>query len=233
MTDTSGFRRGRFITFEGGEGAGKSTQLARLADRLMESGYGILTTREPGGSPGAEAIRHVLLSGAAKPLGTAAEAILFGAARADHVASAIEPALASGKWVLCDRFIDSTRVYQGALGEVDPRLIRALERVSVGAIRPDLTLVLDVPAELGLARAQDRSGAQGRSGAADRFESEDMTFHRTLREAYRQLAEREPNRCILIDASRKADEVAAAIWQAVTSRLIVPDMLAQAREVLG
>jgi dTMP kinase len=222
-----GSRRGRFITFEGGEGAGKSTQLARLADRLTESGYGILTTREPGGSPGAEAIRHVLLSGAAKPLGTAAEAILFGAARADHVVSAIEPALASGKWVLCDRFIDSTRVYQGALGEVDPRLIRALERVSVGATRPDLTLVLDVPAELGLARAQDRSGA------ADRFESEDMTFHRTLRDAYRQLAEREPNRCILIDASRKADEVAAAIWQAVTSRLIVPDMLAQAREVLG
>jgi dTMP kinase len=222
-----GSRRGRFITFEGGEGAGKSTQLARLADRLAESGYGILTTREPGGSPGAEAIRHVLLSGAAKPLGTAAEAILFGAARADHVASAIEPALASGKWVLCDRFIDSTRVYQGALGEVDPKLIRALERVSVGATRPDLTLVLDVPAELGLARAQDRSGA------ADRFESEDMTFHRTLRDAYRQLAEREPNRCILIDASRKADEVAAAIWQAVTSRLIVPDMLAQAREVLG
>ncbi|NJO53727.1 MAG: dTMP kinase [Bacteroidales bacterium] len=220
-------RRGRFVTFEGGEGAGKSTQLVRLADRLADTGYDVITTREPGGSPGAEAIRHVLLSGAAKPFGPAAEAILFGAARADHVASAIEPALAAGKWVLCDRFLDSTRVYQGTLGEVDPRLIRALERVSVGSTRPDLTLVLDVPADVGLARAQ------GRSGVPDRFESEDLPFHRNLRDAYRELAEREPNRCVVIDAGRKADEVAVAVWQAVTSRLIVPDMLAEAREVLG
>ncbi|KAA5602152.1 dTMP kinase [Blastochloris sulfoviridis] len=229
MTDTPGLRRGRFITFEGGEGAGKSTQLARLGARLAESGYGILATREPGGSPGAEAIRHVLLSGAAKPLGPAAEAILFGAARADHVANAIEPALAAGKWVLCDRFIDSTRVYQGALGEVDPKLVRALERVAVAETKPDLTLVLDVPTELGVARVEIR----GAGRPPDRFEGEDLAYHRRVRDAYRQLAEREPNRCILIDASRRADEVAAAIWQAVTSRLIVPDMLAQAREVLG
>lgn len=227
MTDMPRLRRGRFVTFEGGEGAGKSTQLVRLADRLADTGYDVITTREPGGSPGAEAIRHVLLSGAAKPFGPAAEAILFGAARADHVASAIEPALAAGKWVLCDRFLDSTRVYQGTLGEVDPRLIRALERVSVGSTRPDLTLVLDVPADVGLARAQ------GRSGVPDRFESEDLPFHRNLRDAYRELAEREPNRCVVIDAGRKADEVAVAVWQAVTSRLIVPDMLAEAREVLG
>jgi dTMP kinase len=221
-------RHGRFVTFEGGEGAGKSTQMARLAEKLADSGYDVMTTREPGGSAGAEAIRHVLLSGAGKPFGAAAEAILFAAARADHLATTIAPALANGIWVLCDRFFDSTRVYQGALGRVDPRLIRALERVTVGAMRPDLTLVLDVPAELGLARVHARPGAR-----PDRFESEDLAFHRTLRAAYRELATAEPQRCTLIDASRKVDEVAAAIWQAVTSRLIVPESLAVARQVLG
>ena len=221
-------RRGRFVTFEGGEGAGKSTQLANLAEKLADAGYNVMTTREPGGSPGAEAIRHVLLSGAGKPFGPAAEAILFGAARADHVATAIEPALAAGVWVLCDRFIDSTRVYQGTLGKVDPRLIRALERVAIGDVRPDLTLVLDVPAELGLARVHARPGAH-----PDRFESEEFAFHRALRVAYRELAEAEPQRCLIIDATGKADQVAASIWQAVTSRLIVPDSLAAAREVLG
>lgn len=221
-------RRGRFLTFEGGEGAGKSTQMARLGERLADAGYDVLTTREPGGSAGAEAVRHVLLSGAGKPFGAVAEAILFGAARADHVATAIAPALADGIWVLCDRFYDSTRIYQGALGRVDPRLIRALERVAVGGTRPDLTLVLDVPAELGLARVRARPGA-----LPDRFESEDLAFHRTLRAAYRELANAEPQRCQIIDASRTADEVSAAIWQAVTSRLIVPDSLAVTREVLG
>jgi dTMP kinase len=221
-------RRGRFVTFEGGEGAGKSTQMARLAERLADAGYDVLTTREPGGSAGAETIRHVLLSGAAKPFGATAEAILFAAARADHIASVIAPALAEGVWVLCDRFFDSSRVYQGALGRVDPRLIRALERVTVGAMRPDLTLVLDAPPELGLARARNRPGSW-----PDRFESEDLTFHRTLRAAYRELAAAEPQRCMLIDASCKVEEVAASIWQAVTSRLIVPDSLAVAREVLG
>jgi dTMP kinase len=221
-------RRGRFVTFEGGEGAGKSTQLLRLAEQLADAGYDVMTTREPGGSPGAEAIRHVLLSGAGKPFGTDAEALLFAAARADHVASAIEPALAAGTWVLCDRFIDSTRVYQGVLGKVDPRLIRALERVAIGAARPDLTLILDVPPELGMARVRARPGAR-----LDRFESENLAFHRALRAAYRELADAEPQRCLVIDAGHKVDEVAAAILQAVTSRLIVPDSLAAAREVLG
>ncbi|CUU42073.1 Thymidylate kinase [Blastochloris viridis] len=202
--------------------------MARLAEQLADAGYNVMTTREPGGSPGAEAIRHVLLSGAAKPLGPVAEAILFGAARADHVATAIEPALAAGTWVLCDRFIDSTRVYQGVLGKVEPGLVRALERIAVGRTRPDLTLVLDVPAELGLARVRARPGAR-----PDRFESEDLAFHRALRTAYRELADGEPQRCMVIEAARKADEVAAAVWQAVTSRLIVPDSLAAAREVLG
>src|ERR1700674_137128 len=138
--------RGRFITFEGGEGTGKTTQASTLAMRLKSFGLSVVVTREPGGSPGAEALRHVLLSGAAKPLGAYAEAILFAAARDDHVSQTIRPALDRGKWVVCDRFADSTRVYQGVLSNVDARLISRLEKLTVGDARPDLTLVLDVPA---------------------------------------------------------------------------------------
>ena len=206
--------RGRFITFEGGEGAGKSTQIQRLARRLVSRDIEIVMTREPGGSPGAEAIRHVLLTGAAKPLGPDAEAMLFAAARGDHVRTLIAPALAQGQWVLCDRFADSTRVYQGALGEVDPRLIRRLERIAVGDCVPDLTLILDLPAFVGLARAAQRRGSE----AVDRFESETIEFHDRLRLAYRELATLEPQRCALIDARGDADQVAAAIWQVVSER---------------
>jgi dTMP kinase len=145
--------RGHFITFEGGEGSGKSTHAATLAHRLKSLGLEVVLTREPGGSTGAEIIRHILLSGIAKPLGAETEAILFAAARDDHVRNTILPALDSGRWVICDRFIDSTRVYQGALGHVDQRLIRSLERVTVGQAFPELTFILDVPAEIGLARA--------------------------------------------------------------------------------
>src|SRR5512139_2994397 len=148
--------RGRFITFEGGEGSGKSTHASELAKRLESLGIEVVLTREPGGSPGAEVIRHIILSGIAKPLGAETEAILFAAARDDHVNSTIRPALDAGKWVICDRFIDSTRVYQGVLGKVDMKLIRSLERVTVGATMPDLTFVLDVPANIGLARAKTR-----------------------------------------------------------------------------
>src|SRR5438874_4993131 len=170
--------RGRFITFEGGEGSGKSTQARMLADRLKAFGLGVVVTREPGGSPGAEAMRHVLLSGAAKPLGAYAEAILFAAARDDHVRQTIRPALDQGKWVISDRFADSTRIYQGALSNVDPKLIKRLERITIGDLSPDLTIVLDVPAELGLQRAKRRRG----NGAADRFETETLEFHKKLRE---------------------------------------------------
>ncbi len=206
--------RGRFITFEGGEGTGKSTQVQRLARRLRVLGIEVVLTREPGGSPGAEVIRHVLLSGAAKPLGPEAEAMLFAAARDDHVLTVIAPALARGQWVLCDRFADSTRVYQGALGAVDPRLIRRLERIAVGDAVPDLTLILDLPAYIGLARAAQRRGAD----ATDRFESETVAFHDRLRHAYRGLPEQEPDRCVLIDARGDADEVAEAIWAVVAER---------------
>ena len=173
--------RGKFITFEGGEGSGKSTQVAVLAKRLQSVGLSVIVSREPGGSAGAEAIRHVLLSGAAKPLGPHAEAILFAAARADHLRQTIKPALERGQWVISDRFADSTRVYQGVLGYVDPRLIKRLEKITVGDNKPDLTIVLDAPAEIGLARAHARRG----DGAVDRFESEDIAFHERLREAYR------------------------------------------------
>jgi len=207
--------RGRFITFEGGEGAGKSTQAERLAARLRSLAIGVVTTREPGGSAGADIMRHVLLSGAAKPLGPVAETILFAAARDDHVRATIAPALAKGRWVVCDRFIDSTRVYQGALGHVDPKLIRGLERLTVSETMPDVTFVLDLPAEIGLARAaQRRAGAQ-----ADRFETETIEFHAKLRQAYRKIAEAEPQRCVLVDADRSVEQVADEIWAVVNARL--------------
>src|SRR6202047_191648 len=159
--------RGKFITFEGGEGTGKSTQAGLLANKLESLGLSVLLTREPGGSPGAEIIRHVLLSGAAKPFGPEVEAMLFAAARDDHVQCTILPALESGKWVICDRFADSTRVYQGILGRVDLRLIKGLERVSIGGLAPDLTIILDVPVEVGLERTKLRRG----DSTPDRFEA--------------------------------------------------------------
>lgn len=220
--------RGRFITFEGGEGTGKSTHASELAKRLKALGIDVQVTREPGGSPGAEIIRHVLLSGAAKPLGPEAEAILFAAARDDHIRSTILPALRCGRWVICDRFIDSTRVYQGVLGHVDQRLIKGLERITVGDVRPDLTIILDVPVETGLERASKRRG----SAVADRFESEDVAFHARLREAFRAIAAEEPDRCVLIDAQPPRKTVSEQIWQAVTTRLdpaTAPAVLKEAR----
>ncbi len=207
--------RGRFITFEGGEGSGKSTQVAALVKRLTALGLAAMATREPGGSPGAEAVRHVLLSGAAKPLGAHAEAILFAAARDDHVTQTIRPALERGKWVVSDRFADSTRVYQGVLSNVDARLIARLEQLTVGDARPDLTIVLDLPAEVGLERAARRRG----NGAGDRFEAEALDFHKKLREAYLELAAREPDRCAVIDATPAADTVSDAVWAVVNARL--------------
>lgn len=207
--------RGRFITFEGGEGTGKTTQAAALAQRLRAMGIGVVLTREPGGSPGAEIIRHVLLSGAAKALGPDAEAILFAAARDDHVVSTIAPALARGRWVISDRFVDSTSVYQGALGRVDPLLLGGLRRVTIGTLKPDLTFILDLPAEVGLERASERRGGEG----ADRFEAESLEFHEKLREAYLHLAAGEPDRCVLIDAREDQAAVATRIWDTVVRRL--------------
>src|SRR5215831_14907501 len=172
--------RGRFITFEGGEGSGKSTHIKRLAERLEAAKLRAIITREPGGSPGAEIIRHLVLSGMGKLLGPEAETLLFAAARDDHVRSVILPALAQGSWVLCDRFFDSTRAYQSRVGHVAPALVNAMTRVTIGDLKPDLTIILDVPVEVGLKRAAVRRG----SGAPDRFESENIKFHQDLRDAY-------------------------------------------------
>lgn len=207
--------RGKFITIEGGEGTGKSTHAAFLSERLKSLGIEVVLTREPGGSPGAEVIRHVLLSGAAKPLGVEAEAFLFAAAREDHVRSTIQPGLSRGAWVISDRFLDSTRVYQGTLGHLDDKFIRALERVTLDGLKPDLTFILDVPAEVGLARATKRRGEE----SADRFESESLATHSALREAYRALAAKEPERCVLVDATDPKSAVAELIWQTVNERL--------------
>jgi dTMP kinase len=206
--------RGRFITFEGGEGSGKSTQIKTLAERLAAAKLRAIVTREPGGSPGAEIIRHLVLSGMGKLLGPDAETLLFAAARDDHVRTVIQPALSQGVWVLCDRFSDSTRAYQGSLGKVAPAVLDAMERVTIGDLKPDLTFILDVPVEVGMQRAAARRGAD----APDRFEAEDVKFHQELRDAYRQIAESEPQRCVLIDASADPATVAAGVWAALRDR---------------
>jgi dTMP kinase len=206
--------RGRFVTFEGGEGSGKSTQIKTLAERLDAAKLRAIVTREPGGSPGAEIIRHLVLSGMGKLLGPDAETLLFAAARDDHVRTVIQPALTQGVWVLCDRFSDSTRVYQGGLGKVSPGVVNAMERVTIGDLKPDLTVILDVPVEVGMQRAAARRG----TSAPDRFEAEDIQFHQNLREAYRRIAAAEPQRCVLIDANADAATVAASIWAALRDR---------------
>ena len=212
--------RGVFITFEGGEGAGKSTQIARLAETLRRAGgREVVTTREPGGTPRAEALRAALLEGVAKPYGPFAEALMFAAARIDHIEALIRPALARGAIVLCDRFSDSTRAYQGAAGGLDPALIASLERVTLEGLRPDLTLILDLPPESGLARARRR----GEGSETDRFEAEALGFHERLRAGFRAIAEAEPERCLVIDASPDPDVVEAAIRAGLAARR--PDLI--------
>ena len=206
--------RGRFISFEGGEGSGKSTQIKLLAERLAAAKLRAIVTREPGGSIGAEIIRHLVLSGMGKLLGADAETLLFAAARDDHVRTIIEPALKQGLWVLCDRFSDSTRVYQGTLGKVAPGVLNAMQRVTIGDLKPDLTVILDVPVEIGLQRAASRRG----TAAADRFEAEDVKFHQQLRDAYRRIAAAEPMRCVLIDTTAEPKIVAASVWSALRDR---------------
>ncbi len=207
---------GIFITFEGGEGAGKSTQIDRLAKKLRAKKYDVVVTREPGGSPGAEAVRHVLLSGAAEPFGPRMEALLFAAARSDHVEQLIKPALAGGAVVLCDRFMDSSRVYQGVTGGLDADFMAALERVAVNGAVPDLTLILDIDPAEGLARAASR---RAKDDIPDRFEKETLAVHRRRREAFLAIAEAEPERCVVIDAAADPDAVENAVTAAVFAAL--------------
>lgn len=205
--------RGRFITFEGGEGAGKSTQLKRLVARLQAAGREVVATREPGGSPGAESIRNLVLTGSADRWSPMTETLLMYAARRDHIERVIQPAVARGAWVVCDRFADSTRAYQGGAGGVDPAFISALEETVLEGAHPDLTLMFDLPAEVGLARAEARAGAEMR------FESKGLAFHERLRAAFQAIAAAEPVRCAVIDAAASMDAVEAQVWTAVQDRL--------------
>lgn len=209
---------GQFITFEGGEGAGKSTQIARLKAHLEKLRIPVLVTREPGGSPGAEVVRSVLLSGKARALGPDTEAMLFAAARADHMDSVILPALGRDEWVLCDRFTDSTRVYQGEAG-VDQAFIRELENLAIAGKKPDLTILIDVPPNIGLERVSSRSAAEPASGAPDRFEEDDLEVQIRRQAMFLDLAKAEPDRIAVVDGSRSADAVEEAIWEIVRERL--------------
>ena len=205
--------RGRFITLEGGEGAGKSTQQNRLVARLGELGFDVFATREPGGSEGGEAIRELLVNGPPERWSAMTEVLLMNAARRDHIERRIRPALERGAFVVCDRFADSTRAYQGAGGEADPALIETVERHVVGDVKPDLTLILDLPVEEGLHRAAHRGGGEAR------FEAKGIEFHQRLRQGFLDIAAAEPQRCVVIDSHQSQEVVAEAIWEAVQARL--------------
>ena len=204
---------GRFITLEGGEGAGKSTQIARLAAWLEARGRSVTATREPGGSPGAEMIRKLLVEGPAERWDGTTEALLHFAARREHLRSTVWPALQRGDWVISDRFADSTLAYQGYGHGLGRAVFETLYALAVGDFRPDLTIVLDLPVEVGLARAAARRGTE------TRYESLPQRFHEDVRAGFREIAAREPGRCVVIDATQSIDAIAAAIEAAVRERL--------------
>ena len=203
---------GRFITLEGGEGTGKSTQIKRLAAALEQRGVKVLATREPGGSPGAEQIRQLMVEGEPGRWDAITETLLAYAARADHVARTIGPALLAGSWVISDRFNDSTFAYQGAGRGIEGQRIRDIAQASIRDFRPGLTLILDAPVDDALGRIASRDHAE------DRFERFDRSFHERLRDHFQQLAKREPERCVLIDSMASIDGVARQIWCAVATR---------------
>jgi dTMP kinase len=211
----AGAARGRFITFEGGEGAGKSTHCQRLAETLRETGRTVLTTREPGGSPGAEAIRTLLVTGETGRWDGMTELLLHYAARRDHVQKTVLPALARGEWVISDRFADSTTAYQGYGLSVPLETIETLHDLAADGLKPDLTLILDVPVEAGLARA----GARVENGGSDRYERMDRDFHERLRQGFLAIAAAEPKRCAVIDATAEPDSVFDVIRHVVADRL--------------
>lgn len=213
---------GKFITLDGGEGAGKSTQASLLARRLEETGCRVMVTREPGGTPFAERLRHVLLEGAAVVRAPSAEALAFYAARMDHLEMLIRPALDRGDWVICDRFSDSTRVYQGIVGQAGLGFVEALEQLVVGSSKPDLTFVLDLDPAKGLARAEARrAGLEGNNGVGgDPFESRDIAYHSALREGFLKIAREEKHRCVVVDASEGVQQISDVIWRALEERLL-------------
>ncbi len=204
-------KRGKFITFEGGEGVGKSTQAKRLAERIKRNDIPVIVTREPGGTPVGEDVRGLILKD--RPKDPVTELLLFAAARAEHMTSVIRPALDEGTWVISDRFIDSTRVYQGKLYGLEPEFISLLERYTVAPDFPDLTLILDLPAGAGVERAQSR-------GTLSRYDAERIETHEALRKGFLEIATDEPKRCVLIDANLPVSSVETAVWQAVTAHLL-------------
>ena len=204
-------KRGKFITFEGGEGVGKSTQAKRLAERIKRNDISVIVTREPGGTPVGEDVRGLILKD--RPKDPVTELLLFAAARAEHMTSVIRPALDEGTWVISDRFIDSTRVYQGKLYGLEPEFISLLERYTVAPDFPDLTLILDLPAGAGVERAQSR-------GTLSRYDAERIETHEALRKGFLEIATDEPKRCVLIDANLPVSSVETAVWQAVTAQLL-------------
>ena len=207
--------QGKFITFEGGEGVGKTTQIQLVVERLATHGVQIKTSREPGGTPGAEAVRHVLLNKAAlETFGPKMEAILLSAARNDHIEQFIRPNIETGQSVIIDRFMDSTRVYQGATGKIPPDFLNALERTALAGLYPDATIILDLDPLVGLTRAAKR---RSKGDDVDRFEKETLAVHKQRRGAFRKIAKAEPNRCSLIDASGTAQEVHERVWPIIAN----------------
>lgn len=219
--------RGKFITFEGGEGSGKSTQALQLQSFLNGKGIPSVFSREPGGTPFAEAVRNFLLFGAARtsPGTPFSEALLFYSARADHVERKIRPALHEGTWVVCDRFSDSTRAYQGAAGGVPAATLLELERIVLGGLVPDLTFVLDLPAEIGLMRAEARRlrelSPQSDTPERDLFEDRDIHFHERLRLGFQRIAQAEPERCVVIDATQPIDAISFQVGSNLAERLSI------------
>jgi dTMP kinase len=227
MLDASQASRARFITFEGGEGVGKSTQVKRLLASLAETSIQAVRTREPGGTPKAEAVRSFILQGRSESWGAGGEAVLFAAARLNHVNELIAPNLAAGKWVISDRFHDSTRAYQGLTGGVDDKLIAALESLALDGHAPDLTIVLDMDPEIAFRRVAQRAIEDGLALTGDRFEKEDIEWHKRLRESFLSIAKANPNRCVVISADQGEDALEAAIWAVVSAKF--PEVTGRAR----
>lgn len=226
MPDPELTNMARFLTFEGGEGVGKSTQVKRLLTRLNRYGISAVRTREPGGTPKAEAIRSFILQGKSEEWGAGAEAVLFAAARLDHVNQLIAPNLANGTWVISDRFHDSTRAYQGLTGGVDPSLIDALEELALNGHDPELTVILDMDPDKAFRRVAQRAEQDGIPAISDRFEKQDLGWHRKLRQAFLDIGQRNKKRCVIVGANGDQNEVAEEIWAIVQNRF--PELVVEA-----
>lgn len=211
-------RPARFITFEGGEGVGKSTQVKRLLNNLNRFDIDAVRTREPGGTSKAEAVRSFILQGRSEAWGAGSEAVLFAAARLDHVNQLIGPNLEKGVWVLSDRFCDSTRAYQGLTGGVDDRLIDALENLALDGHVPDMTIVLDMDPAIAFRRVEQRAVEDGLQFTGDRFEKEELEWHKRLRQNFLDIAQANAARCVVISAEQSEEALEAAIWAAVSQR---------------